>query len=157
MLRGEVFVGVEDDLVGSGGAGEGGLLFGGDGGEDAGAEGLCHLDEEEADAAGSGVDEDFVAGPDGVGGVGEVVGGHALEHGSGGLLEGDGVGDVDEAVGGGDGELGVGSGDAAPGDAVAGLDGGDVYRRWRRRFRRPPGRGCRGVWRDSGPRGSRRR
>ena len=36
------------------------------------------------------------------------------------------VGDGDEAVGGGDGELGVGAGDDAPGDAIAGLEGGDV-------------------------------
>ena len=84
--RGEVFVGVEDDLVGTGGAGEGGFFFGGDGGEDAGSEGFGHLDEEEAGAACSGVDEDFVAALDGVGGVGEVVGGDALGEGCGGLL-----------------------------------------------------------------------
>ncbi len=38
-LGGEVVLGVEDDLVGTGFAGEGGFLFGGDGGDDAGAAG----------------------------------------------------------------------------------------------------------------------
>jgi hypothetical protein len=122
----EVFLGVEDDFIGSGGAGESGFFFGGDGGVDVGSEGLRHLREEEADASGTGVDENFVVGTDGVGGVGEIVGGHALEHGSGGLLEGDGFGNLDEAVGGSYGQLRVGSGDGAPGDAVASFDGGDL-------------------------------
>ena len=59
---------------------------------------LGHLDEEQADSAGAGVDEDGVAGLDGVGGVGEVVGGHALEHGCGGLAQGEAVGDGDQQV-----------------------------------------------------------
>src|SRR5205814_148210 len=96
---GEVFFGVEDDLVGTGGAGEGGLFFVGDGGEDAGSEGFGHLDEKQAGAARSGVDEDLVAALDGVGGVEEVVGGHALKDGGGGLLKGDAFGDGDQAVG----------------------------------------------------------
>ena len=125
-LCGEVFLGVEDDFVGSGGADEGGLLFGGDSGEDAGAAGFCHLDEEETDASGSGVDEDFVAGLNGVGGVREVVGGHALKDGGRGLLCGDAIGDGDETRSGGDGELGVGAGDGAPRYSVAGLDRRDV-------------------------------
>ncbi len=119
-------MGVEDDLVGTGGAGECGLLFGGDGGEDAGAEGLGHLDKKEPGAACSGVDEDLVAGLDGVGGVGEVVGGHALEDGGRGLLRGDAFRDGDETAGRGDGELGVGPGNATPGDAITGFEGGDV-------------------------------
>ena len=123
---GEVFVGVEDDLVGPGGAGESGLFFGGDGGEDAGSASPGHLDEKTAGAAGSGVDEDLVAGLDGIGGVAEVMGGHALKESGRGLLGGDPVGDGDEAVGGGDGKLRVGSGDGAPGDAVSGFDGGDI-------------------------------
>jgi len=72
------------------------------------------------------VDEHLVAAADGVGGVSEVVGGHALEHGSGSLLEGDGFGDLDEAVGGGDGQLGIGSGNAAPGDAVTNFYSGNA-------------------------------
>jgi hypothetical protein len=125
-LRGEVLLGVEDDLVCPGGAGEGGFLFGGDCGEDAGAEGLRHLDEEEAGASCACVDEDLVAMLDCVGGVEEIVGGHALEDGGGGLLRGDAFGDGYEAGGWCHGELGVGAGDEAPGYAVAGFEGGDV-------------------------------
>jgi hypothetical protein len=125
-LRGEVFFGVEDDFVGSGGAGERGFFFGGDGGDDASAEGFGHLDEEEAGAASAGVDEDLLATLDWMGGVGEVVCGDSLDEGSGSLLRGDAFGDRDEAVGGGDGELGVGAGNAAPGDVITGLEGHDV-------------------------------
>ncbi len=62
------------------------VFFGGDGGEDAGSEGLGHLDEEEAGAACAGVDEDLVAALDGIGGVGEIVSGDALGQSGGGLL-----------------------------------------------------------------------
>ncbi len=77
--RGEVFASVEDYFVGSGCACKGSLLFGGDGSEDAGAECLGHLDEEQAGAPCASVDEDLVATLDGIGGVGEVVGGDALQ------------------------------------------------------------------------------
>ncbi len=83
---------------------------------------LGHLGEEEAGATGSGVDEDCVAGLDGVGGVSEVVGGHALEDGGGGLLDGDVIGNRDEAAAGATASCGVGAGNEAPGDAVAGFD-----------------------------------
>jgi hypothetical protein len=125
-LCSEVFLGVEDDFVGTGSAGEGGFFFRGNGGEDIGAERFGHLGEEEAYTSGSGVDEDFVAGADRVRRMGEIVGGHALKHGSGGLLKGDGFRDLDEAVGGSYGELRVGSGDTAPGYAVAYFNVGDV-------------------------------
>jgi hypothetical protein len=72
------------------------------------------------------VDEDLVAALDGIGGVREVVRGDALDEGGGGLLRGDPVGDGDEAAGRGDGELGVGAGNSAPGDAIAGFKGGDI-------------------------------
>ncbi len=81
----EVFLGVEDDVVGAGGAGEGGFFGGGDGGDDLEAEAFGELDEEESGAAGAGVDKDGVAGLRDEGGVEEVVGGHALEDGGGGL------------------------------------------------------------------------
>ena len=157
-LGGEVGLGVEDGFVGAGFAGELGFFGGGDGGKDAGSEGFGHLGEEEAGAARAGVDENRVVGLDGVGGVGEVVGGHALEEGGGGLFGGEGVGDGDEAIDGGGGELGVGAGDAAPGDAVSGtqvgaeVGGGGLGRRPCRRL---PGRGCRGAGRGSGLRGGR--
>ena len=121
-LVGEVGPGVENGVVGAGFAGELGLGFGRDGGEDAGSERFGDLGKEEAGAAGSGVDEDGVAGLDGIGGVGEVVGGHALEEGGGGLLEGHGVGDGDEAIDRGGGEFGVGAGDAPPADTGAGFE-----------------------------------
>ncbi len=109
-LRGEVFFGVEDDLVGACGTGEGGFFFGGDGGEDASAEGLGHLDEEEAGAACSGVDENFVAGLHWIGRVQEVVGGQALKDGRCGLMEADVVWDGNETGGWCYGELRVGPG-----------------------------------------------
>jgi hypothetical protein len=46
------------------------------------------------------VDEDFVAALDWIGGVREIVGGHALEHCSCGLLGADCFGDEDKASGG---------------------------------------------------------
>src|SRR6478736_1530357 len=58
--------------------------------------------------------------------MGQVVGGHALEHGSGSLLIGHTIGNFDQAVGGDDGVLGVGTQNAGVGDTVARLDGGDV-------------------------------
>lgn len=126
--RGEVFASVEDYFVSSGRACKSSLLFGGDGGEDAGAECLGHLDEEQAGAACTGVDEDLVATLDGIGGVGEVVGGDALSEGGGGLLRSDALGDGDEAGGGGDGKLSVGARDAAPGDVITGFECSDIGR-----------------------------
>ncbi len=123
---GKVFLCVEDDLVGTGVAGERCLLLGRDGGEDAGAERLRHLNKKETGAAGPGVDEDFIARPYGVGGVGEVVGGHALQDGGRSLLGGDALWNRDKAGGRGHCELGVGAGDAAPCDAITCFDDGDV-------------------------------
>jgi hypothetical protein len=122
----EVLLGVEDHLVGAGAAGEGGLLFGGDGGDDPGATLFGHLGEEQPGATGSGVDQHGFAGLDGVGGVGEVVGGHALEEGGGRLVGGDAIGHADKLGDGGDGLLGVGSANATPGNTVAHLEGGDI-------------------------------
>ena len=125
---GEVFASVEDYFVSSGRACEGSLLFGRDGREDARAERLGHLDEEQSGAACAGVDENLVATLDGIGGVGEVVGSDALSEGCGGLLRSDALGDGDEATGGSDGKLSVGAGDTAPGDVITGLEGSDIGR-----------------------------
>jgi len=122
----EVFFRVEDDLVGSGCAGEGGFFVGGDSGDDASAEILGHLDKEEAGAAGSGVNEDLVTALDLIGGVSEVVCREALCECRGGLLEGDALRNGNEPVGRSNGELGVGSGDSAPCDSVTGLEGSDI-------------------------------
>jgi hypothetical protein len=124
----DVLVGVEDDVVGTGFAGKCGLFFGGNGGDDVDAEALRHLDEEQTGAAGASVDEDLVAALGHEGCVQQVVCGHALQDGGGGLLGGDPVRDFDEARGGCGGELGVGAGNAAPGDTVAGAEAGDVRR-----------------------------
>jgi len=85
------------------------------------AEGLRHLRQKKTDASRTGVDENFIARPDRTGGVGQVVSGHALEHGSGRLLKTDAIGDLYQAVGGSHSQLGIGSGYTAPGNAVAGF------------------------------------
>src|SRR5215469_12825685 len=121
---GEVLAGIEDDFVGSGLSGEFGLLIGGDGGKDAGPEGFGNLSKQETDAAGSSVDEDVVTGTNRIGRVGQVVGGHALKHRGGRLLNGYRGRDSDQAGDRSYGELRVGSGDHAPCDAVAGLEDG---------------------------------
>src|SRR4051794_32343957 len=96
----ELLPGVEDDLVGSVLARDPSLLLCGGGAEDAGAEHFGHLDDESAGPARGGVDQARVAGLEGEGGVGQVVGGHALEHGSSSGLEIDAVGELDEHRGG---------------------------------------------------------
>jgi len=125
-LRGEVLAGIENDLIGPGGAGESGLLFARYRGEDACAEELCHLGEQKANASSPGMDEDFVIRTDGVGRVCEVVGSHALKHGPCCLLKGDGFGNLNETVGRSDGQLRVRSRDGAPGYTVSRLDRGDA-------------------------------
>src|SRR5690242_1316907 len=120
-LFGEVFAGIEDDLVRPGSTGELGLLFIGHGSKDMRAEGLRHLRQKKTDASRTGVDENFIARPDRTGGVGQVVSGHALEHGTGRLLKTDAIGDLYQAVGGSHSQLGIGSGYTAPGNAVAGF------------------------------------
>ena len=60
---------------------------------------------------------------DGVAGVSEIVGSHALKDGGCGMLGGDAVRELYEAIDGSDGELGVGAGNAAPGDTVSELEG----------------------------------
>jgi hypothetical protein len=122
----EVFTGVEDDVVGSGLAGECGFLFCRHGGDHVDAETLGDLDEEKTCSAGAGVDKYLVAELGDEGGEEQVVGGHALEERGGSLLGGDIVRNVEQAVCGGYGVGGVGSGDAAPGDAIAGGKVGDV-------------------------------
>jgi hypothetical protein len=125
-LCGKVFQGVENDFIGSGGAGKSRLLLAGDRGKDAGSQGLCHLREKEADATGSSMDEDLVTGANGVSGVSKVMGGHALKHGSGSLLKGNSVRNMDKAVSRGNGQLGVGSGNTAPGHPIADFYGGNA-------------------------------
>ncbi len=118
----EVFVGVEDDFVGSGFAGELSLFFVRDGSEDTRSEGLGHLGEQETDASGTGVDENLIARVDGIGRVRKVMGGHALKYGGSGLLCSDGFGDGDEGRGGSHCQLGIGSGDVTPDNAVSGFE-----------------------------------
>ena len=80
---------------------------------------LGHLDEEQADAARARVDEGRIVGAERVRGMGEIVGGHALEHGRRALLCRDAARQDDEAICGDDDALGVGLGRAGIGDDIA--------------------------------------
>jgi hypothetical protein len=69
-------------------AGELGLLVGAHGADHGGAEGLRPLADDQADAAGRGVDEDGVARLHAIGAPQQVLGGEALHHDRRALLEG---------------------------------------------------------------------
>ena len=111
--------------------GEPGLVCAADGADDGRAEMLRPLAEDEADAAGGGVDQDDVAGFDRVGAAHQVLRGHALEHHRRRLLLRDVVGQPDQALGREQPRLGIGPQigplDPGIGHAVAGLDDGDVF------------------------------
>src|SRR5918998_2635618 len=122
-LGGEVLLFVQDHLVGAGLLRERGLLLGAGGPYDGRAAHLRHLAEQEADAAGGGVHEGGLPLLERERAVGEVVGGHPLEH--------DGRGHPcldhryvkrDELVGGGYHPFGVGARHAGPRDEVPGGD-----------------------------------
>src|SRR5580698_6977811 len=125
---GEVFFGVDDDLIGTGCAGEGGFFLGRNGSDNTRTESFGHLDEEEAGTAGSSMDENFVAALDGVGRMSKVVRGNSLNERACGLLGGDTFGNGDETFGGSDSQLGIGARNAAPGDVIAGFKNGDIWR-----------------------------
>src|SRR5918998_653322 len=122
-LGGEVLLFVQDHLVSAGLLRERGLLLGAGGPYDGRAAHLRHLAEQEADAAGGGVHEGGLPLLERERAVGEVVGGHPLEH--------DGRGHPcldhryvkrDELVGGGYHPFGVGAWHAGPRDEVPGRD-----------------------------------
>src|ERR1035437_5138861 len=122
----ELLLGVEDDFVGAGCARELGLLRGGNGAEDAGADVLGHLHRQSAGAARGGMHEAGVAGFQRKRGVGEIVSGHALKHGGGRCVENDVRGDFHQLGGRHDGVLGVRTASHGIGYTVAGRDFGDA-------------------------------
>ena len=85
----KVLLGVENHVGGAGFAGELGFGRRGDGGDDAGADVFGDLGEEQADATGPGMNQGRVSRLEREDGTGEVVGGHSLQHGGGGLLGSD--------------------------------------------------------------------
>ena len=119
---GEVDVAVEDHVIGAGGARELGLLGGSDRGEHLGAQALGDLDQEQADAAGTGVDETAAARREWIGVGGEVVGGHALERDGSGHVEVDDVGHAHDPVGGRHDGRGVRARTAGPRHPVTGRE-----------------------------------
>ena len=80
----EIDLGVEDGFVHAVRARHGGFLFGGNGAEHAGAEHFGHLGDEAAGAARGGVHQAGIAAFQRIGGVGEIMRRHALEHDRGG-------------------------------------------------------------------------
>lgn len=116
----EVFLGVENDIVCTGLACECGFFFCRHSGYDMDTEALGDLDEQQACATGTGMNENFVVelGDESI--EQEVVGSHALEDRGGGLLIGDPVRYTDETVRGSDGVGRVSAGDTAPSDAITG-------------------------------------
>ena len=122
----EVLLGVENHVGGAGFARELGLCLGGDGGDDARADARCDLREQQADTAGAGVHQRGVARLERVGGVSEIMRGHALEHGGGGVLQAQAVGNLDQLRGGNESVLGIAADDAGGGDRIAGFESRDA-------------------------------
>jgi hypothetical protein len=121
----EIVAGIEDDFVSASMSGNPGFFLGGNGGNDASASVVSHLNQQRADSAGGGVDERGLSSAEGESIVDQIVGGHALQDRGGGLLIGDAVGNWHQAVGGSSGVLGVGAEDAGPGNVIARLYGSD--------------------------------
>ena len=95
----EVLLGVEDHLVGAGRARQRRLLLGGRRPDHERAGLLGDLAQEQADAAGCGMHQAPIAGLQRIGDVRQDVGGDALHHGRGALLEADRSGQGRQPVG----------------------------------------------------------
>ena len=95
-LGGEILLGVQDHVIGSGASGQLGLGFGGDRRINVGPQRLAHLDQQQAHAAGPGVHQHPVAGLHPVGVIAEIVGRHALQHGRRAVLSRQAVRHLDE-------------------------------------------------------------
>ena len=122
-FRGEILLGVQDYVIRPGSPGKLRLGLGGDGGVNVGAESLAHLDEQEADSAGPGMDQHAVAVLDAVRVVAQVVGGHSLEHSGRAVAGRQPLRHPDQAPRGDQGLLRVGTGVTAIRD---GIPNGDV-------------------------------
>src|ERR1035441_976727 len=103
----ELLLSVENYIGGAGLAGEFGFGGRGDSGDDAGAQARGHLGEQQANAAGTGMHQSRVSGLEREGGIGEVMSGHALEHGRGGLFRSHADRNLDQLGGGHEGVLSI--------------------------------------------------
>ncbi len=86
---------------------------------------MGHLHQQISNAAGGGMDESRLAAAERERVVDQVVGGHTLEQGSGGLLVGDAVGNVDQAINENGSVFRIGSLNSGPRNVIAGLHGSD--------------------------------
>ena len=107
--------------------GELGLLVVADGADHGGAEMLCPLRQDEADAAGRGMQQDGVARFDAIGLADQVLRGEALEHHRRRRLVVDAVGQFQQTIGWDQPRFGISTDRRrAVGDAIAGLEMGDA-------------------------------
>lgn len=122
----EIGLGVENDLIRAGVFRELSFRFGRYGADDARAQVVRHLDQQKADTSGSGVHQGGVTGLERISVVRQVVCGHALEDGSGGLGFADALRNGHQSIGEGGDLFGVRTEHAAPRDPIAGFGGFDV-------------------------------
>ena len=94
----------------------------GDGGDDARAHPRGHLRQQQAHAAGAGMHQRRIPGLERKGGVRQVVRGHALQHGGGGLLHAQPLGNLDQLRGGNQRVLGITAHHADRGNRIAGRE-----------------------------------
>ncbi len=87
--RGEILIAIEDGVMAAIGLGERGLVLGADRADDIGAEMIGPLAQDQADAAGCGMNEDVHALLDLEGAAQQIFRRHAFEHHGGGLLVAD--------------------------------------------------------------------
>ena len=119
-------MGVENYIGSAGFAGELGLGGRGNGGDDAGADARGHLGEQQAYAARAGMNQCRVSCLERECGIGEVMGGHALKHGRGGLFGRKAGRRLDQLDGGHKSVLGVAAHYGNRGDQIACFESGDA-------------------------------
>ena len=124
--RNEILPGVDDHIVGAGIARQVGFLVRAGGSDHVRSEHLRHLDQQKTNTARGRVHQASVAGLELIGGVGEVVRRHTLQHRSGRGVEIDSIGNLDELPGGHARILGVRTALHRVGDAVAGFHLGNI-------------------------------
>ena len=123
----EILLGVNDRVGAAMGLGEFRLLLAADGADHGGAEMLGPLAEDQADAAGRGMQQNGVAGFDAIGLADQVLRGQALQHHRGRGLVVDAVGQLEQTIGRNQPRLGIGADRRrAVGDAITGLQIGDA-------------------------------
>ena len=110
----EILARVDDGVGAAMGLGELGLFVAADGADHGGAEMLGPLAEDQADAAGRGMQQDGVAGFDAIGLADQILRGQALQHHGGGGLVVDAVGQLEQAIGRDQPRFGIGADRRAP-------------------------------------------